>query len=48
MNEAVFVAHPASLSQRMGGFERHLTPWVVPCIAVGAVARPFLSRRGAT
>ena len=26
---------PASLSQRMGGFERHLTLWVALCIAIG-------------
>ena len=34
MNE-VAASRPASLSQRMGGFERYLTLWVALCIAVG-------------
>ena len=28
-------AQPASLSCRMGGFERHLSGWVLGCIGVG-------------
>lgn len=48
MNEAAVATHPASLPQRMAGFERYLTPWAKPCIAVGTVARSFLSRRGTT
>lgn len=35
MKEDSAAAPPASLSQRMGGFERHLTQWVALCIAIG-------------
>ncbi len=35
MNQAATTTDQASLSQRMGGFERHLTLWVALCIAVG-------------
>jgi ACR3 family arsenite transporter len=35
MTDAVAGVRPTSLSQRMGGFERHLTLWVALCIAVG-------------
>ncbi len=35
MSDVAAAARPIALSQRMGGFERHLTLWVALCIAVG-------------
>lgn len=35
MSQVADTVPPASLSRRMGSFERHLTWWVILCIAVG-------------